>query len=182
MSRIGKQPIILPQGVDVTIDGPLVIVKGEKGTLERALHAAAILTKQEGALHVSVKDPKNNAQRALWGLSQRLVSNMVYGVTHGFEKQLELVGIGFRAALSGRKLVLNVGFSHPVEFNVPDGIDAKVEKNSIIITGIDKELVGQTAARIRAIRKPEPYKGKGIRLAGEVVRKKAGKATKAGAK
>ncbi len=182
MSRIGKQPIAIPAQVDVTIDNSLVVVKGPKGTLQRVLHEAVILTKDGAALHVTVRDPENNSHRALWGLFGRLILNMVSGVTKGFEKKLELNGVGFRAALSGHALTLNVGFSHVVEFPLPEGIEAKVEKNIITLTGIDKELVGQTAASIRKIRKPEPYKGKGIRYVGEVVRKKAGKAAKAGAK
>lgn len=182
MSRIGKQPITVPAGVDVTIDGSLMVVKGPKGILQRTIHSAVTFTKDGEVLHVTVKDPESNAHRALWGLFQRLILNMVTGVTKGFEKQLELNGVGFRAALSGRSLTLNVGFSHPVEFPLPADIEAKVEKNVITLTGIDKELVGQTAASIRKIRKPEPYKGKGIRYVGEVIRKKAGKAAKAGAK
>ncbi len=182
MSRIGKQPIFIPEGVNVEIDGSSVVVKGPKGTMKRVLHSAVILGKKEGVLHVTVKNPNSNTHRALWGLSQRLVLNMVHGVTQGFEKQLELNGIGFRASLSDRTLTLNVGFSHPVEFLLPSGVDVKVEKNVITINGIDKEMVGETAARIRRIRKPEPYKGKGICYLGEVIRKKAGKAAKAGAK
>ncbi|MBI4272708.1 50S ribosomal protein L6 [Candidatus Uhrbacteria bacterium] len=182
MSRIGKQPITVPGGVDVNIDGSVVAIKGPKGSLQRTLHSAVTIGKDGSTLHVTVGDPQNNTHKALWGLSQRLVSNMVNGVTKGFEKQLELNGVGFRASLSGRALTLNVGFSHAVEFSLPLGIEAKVEKNVITLSGIDKELVGQTAASIRKIRKPEPYKGKGIRYVGEVVRKKAGKAAKAGAK
>lgn len=182
MSRIGKQPIQIPSGVEVSINARTAAVKGPKGQLTRTFHPAVSIAVNNGVATVTVKDETNKLHRSLWGLSQRLLTNMVSGVVKGVEKQLELNGVGFRAAVAGSTLTLNVGFSHPVEFRLPDGISARVEKNVVTISGIDKELVGEIAAQIRKIRKPEPYKGKGIRYVGEVVRKKAGKAAKAGAK
>ncbi|MEK7516424.1 MAG: 50S ribosomal protein L6 [Patescibacteria group bacterium] len=184
MSRIGKKPIAIPAGVEVAITPELVTVKGLKGTLTRRFHPhvrIAIAEAPERTATVTVKNPDVRTDRALWGLSARLLSNMIAGVTAGFEKRLEIVGIGYKASVSGSTLTLEVGFSHPVVFPLPSGIAAKVEKNTIAISGSDKELVGETAARIRAIRKPEPYKGKGIKYADEVIRRKAGKAAKAGA-
>ena len=182
MSRIGKQPIGIPSGVQLTLTGSSLHVKGPKGELVRTLHPVISLKIAEGVAEVHVRTPEDKNQRALWGLFNRLITNMILGVTKGYEKQLELNGVGFRANTSGRTLTLNVGFSHPVEFGLPLGIEAKVEKNVITLSGIDKEVLGESAAQIRRIRKPEPYKGKGIRYVGEVVRKKAGKAAKAGAK
>ncbi len=182
MSRIGKQLITLPAGVEVTIALPIVSVKGPKGTLQQLLHSHVSLSKDDDILRVHVKDEKNVFDRGLWGLSQRLIQNMVTGVTKGFEKQLELHGVGYKVVLSGDGLTLNLGFSHPIQCILPAGIEAKVEKNVITLSGIDKQLIGETAAYIRSFRKPEPYKGKGIRYVGEVIRMKAGKAAKAGAK
>ncbi len=182
MSRIGKQPIVIPSGVDVALTGSSLVVKGPKGELRRVIHSDVLVVLKDGVLEVNVKDASEKPQRSLWGLFQRLISNMITGVTKGYEKQLELQGVGFRASVAGRTLTLNVGFSHPVDFPLPTGIEAKVEKNIITLSGIDKELLGEAAAQIRQVRKPEPYKGKGIRYVGEVVRKKAGKAAKAGAK
>jgi len=182
MSRIGKQPVQIPSGVEMAVNARTVSVKGPKGQLTRTFHPAVSIAVSNGVATVSVKDETDKLHRSLWGLSQRLLANMVMGVQKGMQKQLELNGVGFRASVAGSTLTLNVGFSHPVEFHLPDGIAAAVEKNVITITGIDKELVGEIAAQIRKIRKPEPYKGKGIRYVGEVVRKKAGKAAKAGAK
>lgn len=175
MSRIGKRPIEIPQGVELKIDNDLIIIKGSKGELRKKLHPVVRVEKEENFLKVKIKNQENRKEKALWGTFQRLISNMILGVTKGFEKQLELVGIGYRAEVRGNKLILNTGFSHPVEFFLPQGIEAKVEKNIITLSGIDKELVGETAARIRRIRKPEPYKGTGIRYVGEIIRKKAGK-------
>ncbi|MBI2484017.1 50S ribosomal protein L6 [Candidatus Uhrbacteria bacterium] len=182
MSRIGKQPVQIPSGVEVSVHERAVTVKGPKGQLTRTFHHAVSIALNDGVVLVTVKDETNKLHRSLWGLSQRLLTNMVSGVVKGVEKQLELNGVGFRASVAGPLLTLNVGFSHPVEFQLPDGIAARVEKNVVTLAGIDKELVGETAAQIRKIRKPEPYKGKGIRYVGEIVRKKAGKAAKAGAK
>lgn len=182
MSRIGKQPIDIPSGVSIAISDKHINVKGPKGSLDAVLHAAVSIAQTDSSLGVTVTDPTNKDHRALWGLWQRLVTNMVQGVSKGFEKKLELQGVGYRVAASGKGLTLNLGYSHPIEVALPQGVEAAVEKNTITLKGIDKQLIGQTAARIRALRKPEPYKGKGIRYVGEVVRKKAGKAGKAGAK
>jgi len=182
MSRIGKLPIEIPAGVDVTLSGAEVAVKGPKGMLRQALHPHVMITREENVLQVTVKDPENQRDHALWGLFQRLVANMVTGTTKGFEKQLEINGVGYKVASAGRSLNLSLGYSHPIEFTLPDGIDAKVEKNIITLTGIDKQAVGEIAAQIRRLRKPEPYKGKGIKYVGEVIRRKAGKAAKAAGK
>lgn len=182
MSRIGKQPIQIPPGVTVSVNGNHCSVRGPKGELAWVLHPHAHITTEEKTLHIQVRDPKDIFDRSLWGLSQRLIANMITGVTEGFEKKLELNGVGYKVAVSGATVTLHLGFSHPIEFTLPKGIEAKVEKNTLTISGIDKQLVGETAARIRAFRKPEPYKGKGIRYVDEVIRKKAGKAAKAGAK
>ncbi|MFN3301536.1 MAG: 50S ribosomal protein L6 [Patescibacteria group bacterium] len=175
MSRIGKKPIEIPSGVEVKIENGFISVKGPRGELSLKLHPKVIVEKKDSLIKVSVKNPQEKKERALWGTFQRLITNMIIGVTKGYEKKLELVGLGYRASLSQNKLILNVGFSHEVEFNLPEGIEAKVEKNIITISGNDKQLVGEIAARIRKIRPPEPYKGTGIRYFKEVIRKKAGK-------
>ncbi|MEN9823473.1 MAG: 50S ribosomal protein L6 [Ilumatobacteraceae bacterium] len=179
MSRIGKAPITVPSGVDVTIDGASVTVKGPKGTLSRELPGAISVRKDESAL--VVERPNDERQnRALHGLSRTLVSNMVVGVTDGFSKELEIIGVGYRAeALAPTQLRLALGFSHPVLMDAPEGITFEVPTQTrVIVKGIDKELVGQVAANIRAVRKPEPYKGKGVRYLGEKVLRKAGKTGK----
>jgi len=178
MSRVGKSPIPVPSGVDVTISGTHVTVKGPQGTLERDI-PAPISVRQEGdELRVERPDDERR-NRALHGLVRSLVNNMVLGVTEGYTRQLEIVGVGYRANLAGSTLDLSLGFSHPVKVDAPDGITFEVpQPTQITVKGIDKELVGQVAANIRAIRKPEPYKGKGVRYAGEHVRRKAGKAAK----
>jgi len=176
MSRIGKQPITIPAGVTVTIDGSLLHAKGPKGELTQKIHPQVIVSQQEGVLTINIKDETDKSQRALWGLFGSLVNNMIVGVTEGFTKQLDITGVGFKAAITGGSLVLNVGFSHPVNFPIPKGIDIKVDGNVITVTGIDKQLVGEIAAQIRKVKKVEPYKGKGIKYVGEVVRRKAGKA------
>ncbi|PJE59735.1 MAG: 50S ribosomal protein L6 [Candidatus Portnoybacteria bacterium CG10_big_fil_rev_8_21_14_0_10_44_7] len=174
MSRIGKQPIKIPTGVDVRLQEKNLQVKGPKGELILAVHPQILVTIKPEEISVRPqKETKEN--RALWGLFRSLIANMVEGVTAGFEKKLEFNGVGFKAQVQGNKLVLEVGFSHPVEIEAPAGITLAVEKNVITISGVDKQMVGQTAAKIRAIKKPEPYKGTGIRYQGEVVRKKAGK-------
>jgi len=175
MSRIGKQQIEIPQSVEVKIEDGIIIVKGPRGELQLKLHPLVKLRKEDNCLKVEVENSEEKSSKALWGTFQRLVSNMIIGVRQGFEKKLELIGIGYRAEVRDRKLILNIGFSHPVEFPLPQGIEARVEKNIIILSGIDKQLVGETAAQIRRLRKPEPYKGTGIRYFGEIVRKKAGK-------
>jgi large subunit ribosomal protein L6 len=174
MSRIGKKPILVPSGATVTVSGNLVTLKGPKGELKGELHPDVAAEVKGSEIVIS---PKRKAKRvfALWGLMRSLVANMVEGVTSGFEKKLEFEGIGFRANVEGSVLVFQLGFSHPVRFEAPEGIKFAVEKNTITVSGIDKWLVGETTARIRALKPPEPYKGKGIRHQGEVIRRKAGK-------
>ncbi len=179
MSRIGKLPIPIPDGVTASITDARIDVKGPKGTLGLDIPAGVTVTQTDQQLTVSVKQPDQQTQRALWGLIRVLVRNLVVGVSQGFTKQLEINGVGYRATVNGSNLVLNVGFSHPVDFTIPAGIDIKVEKNVIAVSGIDKQLVGETAAKIRSIRKPEPYKGKGIKYVDETIRRKAGKVVKA---
>ena len=179
MSRIGRLPISVPNGVALTIDGQTVTVKGPKGTLSRELPGAITVRREDSQL--LVERPNDERQsRSLHGLSRALVSNMVVGVTQGFAKELEIVGVGYRAELKGPSaLRLNLGFSHPVDVAAPEGVTFEVPvQTRVIIKGIDKELVGQVAANIRSIRKPEPYKGKGVRYLGERVQRKAGKAGK----
>jgi len=176
MSRIGKKPIELTDKVEAKIEGDLITVKGPKGTLTQKIHPLVKVTAQDSQILVSVNNPEDCDEKALWGLFRSLINNMVLGVTSGFEKKLEINGVGYKARVEGtKKLVLNVGYSHPVDFELPAGITCQVENNVITITGIDKQLVGETAANIRKIRKPEPYKGKGIKYADEVLRHKAGK-------
>ena len=176
MSRIGKEPVVLPDGVDVKVDGSHVTVKGPKGTLERDFSDLMSFNVEDGTVVVVPADEERET-RALHGLSRALLDNMVVGVTDGYRQELQTVGVGYRANLQGRKLELAVGFSHPVHIEAPDGVDFEVpEPTKIIVSGIDKEAVGQIAANIRRVRPPEPYKGKGIRYAGEHVRRKAGKA------
>ncbi|MDX1689880.1 MAG: 50S ribosomal protein L6 [Acidimicrobiia bacterium] len=176
MSRIGNAPIQLPSGVDVTVDGQTVTVKGSKGSLTRELVDRVSVDVEDGVVTVS-RDGDDREAKSLHGLFRALIANMVTGVSEGFEKRLETVGVGYRASLQGSTLELQVGFSHPVHMQAPDGIDFEVpDQNTIIVRGIDKETVGQVAANIRAVRPPEPYKGKGIRYADEYVRRKAGKA------
>ncbi|MBI4253227.1 50S ribosomal protein L6 [Candidatus Uhrbacteria bacterium] len=182
MSRIGKQLIPIPNGVQFTVSEQEVRVKGPKGELVQALHPLVRCMQENGTIFVSVLNPDEKNQRALWGLFQRLVANMVQGVTVGFSKSLEVNGVGFKVAVSGNQLTLSLGFSHPVTFVLPQGVIGMVEKNVITVSGADKQVVGETAARIRALKKPEPYKGKGIKYTNESIRRKAGKAGKAGGK
>jgi large subunit ribosomal protein L6 len=178
VSRVGKAPIAIPAGVELTIDGATVAVKGPKGTLTRTVSKDMILTLENGALLVSRPSDERN-HKALHGLTRTLIANMVEGVTKGYSRTLEMVGTGYRAAKAGTKLTLQVGFSHPVEFEPPAGIEFVVPaQNQIVVNGIDKEIVGQTAAEIRGVRPPEPYLGKGIRYQGEKVRRKEGKTGK----
>jgi len=174
MSRIGKQPILIPENVEIKIDGQLIMVKGPKGDLKWELPEEIALEIKEGQIILSPKKQTKKAI-ALWGTSRSLVFNLVQGVTQGFEKKLEIEGVGYRAELQGKKLILHLGYSHPVEIEAPEGIEFQVDKNIITVKGIDKQLVGQVAAQIRSKRKPEPYKGKGIRYLGEEIRRKAGK-------
>lgn len=178
MSRIGKQPVPIPSQVSVDIKGNHITVKGPKGTLERELPSAIVVEQKDSTVEVS---PENNSRiaRQRHGLSRTLVANMVEGVSQGFEKRLQIQGVGYRAQAQGSKLTLNVGYSKPVEMQMPEGINVAVERNTeVILTGINKEVLGNTAAKIRSVRPPEPYKGKGIRYLGENVRRKAGKTGK----
>jgi large subunit ribosomal protein L6 len=182
MSRIGKQPIEIPSGVDVTVgEGNVVTVKGPRGELSQAMHANMTIAVDGGVARVERPDDEG-FNRGLHGLTRTLVANMVEGVTKGFEKRLEIVGVGYRAAMKGKDIEVQAGFSHPVLVRVPEGIEFEVPApTQIVVRGNDKQAVGEIAATIRKIRKPEPYKGKGIRYEGEYVRKKAGKAAKTGA-
>lgn len=178
MSRIGKKPVPVPSGVTVSVDSQSVVVKGPKGELSRVLPGEVNIA-QEGEQIVVTRQDDSRVSRARHGLSRTLIANMVEGVSKGFEKRLEIKGVGYRAAVKGKTLTMNLGYSHPVEFEPPAGIDFKVESNTnVIVSGIDKELVGTIAAKIRDARPPEPYKGKGVRYLGEMVRRKAGKAGK----
>lgn len=179
MSRIGKQIITIPSGVQVTESGLVVTVKGPKGQLTQVLHPHVKVAIDADTINVSVLNTEEKLDRSLWGLSQRLISNMVQGVTVGYEKKLELNGVGFKVALAGNGLALSLGFSHPVTFVIPQGIQANIEKNLITLTGIDKQLLGETAAQLRRLKPPEVYKGKGIKYLEEVIRRKAGKTAKA---
>ena len=182
MSRIGRLPVAVPSTVEVTIDGRHVTVTGPKGTLSRDLHPDITVVREDGQLIVS-RPTEQKTHKQLHGLTRTLVNNMVVGVTDGYRKGLEITGVGYRASKVGEKLLLNLGYSHPIEIDPPKGISFEVENPTrLAVVGIDKELVGQIAARVRATRKPEPYKGKGVRYAGEQIRRKAGKAGKIGGK
>lgn len=184
MSRIGKKPILIPSGVDVSVDGQTVTVKGPKGTLTRVMHPHVTVTVGdfEGApaAMITVKNGEAVGDRAQWGTARANLANMVHGVSEGFSRSLEVNGVGFRVSVQGRNVLMNLGFSHDVNFALPEGSSATVDKNVITVTGADRQLVGETAARIRKLKVPEPYKGKGIKYTDEVVRRKAGKAAKAG--
>jgi large subunit ribosomal protein L6 len=175
MSRIGKKPIAVPDGVTVELGPELVVVKGPKGELSQGVSPRMTIEEEDGTL--TVKRPTDRGpDRALHGLTRSLLANLVEGVTEGFERRLEIQGVGYRARLQGRTLDLTVGYSHPVSLAAPEGIEFEVpQPTQVIVRGIDKQLVGETAARIRRVRPPEPYKGKGIRYAGEQVRRKVGK-------
>jgi len=182
MSRIGRLPISLPATVDVTIEGRQLTVTGPRGTLSRTLHPDMAVAKEDGTIVVS-RPTEQKTHKQLHGLTRTLVNNMVIGVTDGYRKGLEITGVGYRATLNGKRLTLNLGYSHPIEIEPPEGISFEVENPTrLAVVGIDKELVGQIAAKVRSTRKPEPYKGKGVRYAGEQVRRKAGKAGKIGGK
>ena len=175
MSRIGKQPIPVPSGVDVTIEPELVRVKGPKGELQQRISRDMKVEQENGTLLVT-RPTDRGEHRALHGLTRSLIFNMVHGVTEGYEKRLQIQGVGYRAALKGRDIELSVGYSHQVQITAPDGIEFEVpQPTQIVVRGIDKQAVGEIAARIRKVRPPEPYKGKGIRYAGEQVRRKVGK-------
>ncbi len=180
MSRIGRLPISLPSGVEITQEGSRLRVKGPLGELEREIHPEMRIEREDGTLRV-VRPSDEPRHRALHGLTRTLINNMVTGVTTGFTKNLEISGVGYRAQLQGQKLVLALGYSHPVEVDPPAGIEFRLDSPTRLgVFGADKELVGQTAAHIRSKRKPEPYKGKGIKYAGEHILRKAGKAGKVG--
>ena len=184
MSRIGKKFIPIPSGVDVTLENGRVDVRGPKGSLSHKLHSHVSVAIEDvdggKGIVVSVRNPDAVGDRAQWGTAPAVVANMVTGVTAGFTRSLEINGVGFRVSVQGQKVVLNLGFSHDVEYELPAGVSATVEKNVLTIIGIDREVVGQTAAHIRKLRVPEPYKGKGIKYTDETIRRKAGKAAKAG--
>lgn len=181
MSRIGEAPINIPSSVNISIEGQEVVVKGPLGELSFQFPGVVKVEMEDQQLVVKLKKGESGA-KAMHGLTRSLIANMVVGVDQGWQKKLELVGVGFRAQLAGDKLTLNVGYSHPVDVTAPAGITFKVEDNTkITVSGIDKQSVGQVAATIRKVRPPEPYKGKGIRYSGEYVRRKAGKAGKVGA-
>lgn len=174
MSKIGKKPIEIPEGVEVKIIKKEVIVKGPKGELRRRLRDEIGVEVKEGKLFV-FPERQTKQTKAFWGLERALLANMIKGVKHGFEKKLEIQGVGYRAKTEGKKLILEVGFTHPVEIEAPEGITFQAEKNIITVSGIDKQLVGQVAAKIRRIKPPDAYKGKGIRYLGEEIRLKPGK-------
>ena len=180
MSRIGKKPVLLPAGVEVTLADKQVTIKGPKGTLALTLPATVTVSEQADprSLVVAVADEELVSDRALWGLVRQLLDNAVKGVQTHFEKALEYVGVGFKVALEGRVVVMDVGFSHRVRFELPEGVDGKVEKQVLTLSGADNQLVGEIAAQIRRVRPPEPYKGKGIKYVNEVIRRKAGKTAK----
>lgn len=178
MSRIGKKTIIIPEKVEVKLEHGLVVVKGPKGELKQKIHPLVHVEVKDKEINVKIKNDKDKLQKSLWGTTRQLVSNMILGVTQGFQKQLEINGIGYRAEIKANELILNIGYSHSVNFKIPENIEIKVEKNLITVSGIDKQLVGETAAQIRKVRKPEPYKGKGIKYVDEVIRRKAGKQAK----
>ncbi len=194
MSRIGKKPVILPAGVTVELNGNVLTVKGPKGTLTQEVHPKVVVTITDGEngkeVIVDVAKKEDKREKALWGLFRSLVQNMVDGVNTGYTKQLDVVGVGFKAEVRGTTLVLNLGFSHAIDFEIAPGVEVKVEKDpakvtilqyqtTITLTGIDKQLVGQVAANIRELKKPEPYKGKGIKYSDETIIRKAGKVVKA---
>ena len=176
MSRIGRAPITVPAGVDVSIsESNAVTVKGPKGTLARTLHADMIIEREGNVIYVK-RPPEDKQHKSLHGLTRTLLNNMVVGVTDGFKRELEINGVGYRAAMQGKKIALTLGFSHPMEMDPPEGITIEVPApNRIVVSGSDKQMVGETAANIRKIRPPEPYKGKGIKYADERIRRKEGK-------
>jgi large subunit ribosomal protein L6 len=177
MSRIGRLPITVPSGVEVKIDGSNVAVKGPKGELSHVVASPIEIALEEGTVTVTRPNDERES-RSLHGLTRTLISNMIVGVTDGYEKQLEVIGTGYRVQAKGSDLEFALGYSHPVPVKAPEGISFKVEGNKVTVAGIDKQRVGETAANIRKLRRPDPYKGKGVRYAGEVIRRKAGKAGK----
>lgn len=176
MSRIGKQPLEIPAGVEVTIAGQMLTVKGSKGSLQMQVPDVLKVEKKENSIVFEQINPKNEKKiNAIWGTYRRLLENMVEGVTKGYEKKLEVMGVGFRVALAKNQLTFNVGYTHPVVYDLPKGVEAKVEKLTVTVSGMDKQMVGEVAAQIKKIRVPDAYKGKGIKFAGEVLKLKPGK-------
>jgi large subunit ribosomal protein L6 len=174
MSRVGKKPISIPDNSKISYDNRVITVQGEKGTLKRTVHPDVDLKIEDKILSVTL-DKETRINKALQGLTRSLIANMITGVSKGFDRQLEINGIGYRAELKGKSIVFNLGYSHPINFDLPDGISATVDKTIVKLTGIDKELLGHTAAAIRRLRPPEPYKGKGIKYVEERIQRKAGK-------
>lgn len=174
MSRIGKMPVPIPKGVTVELKDEQIKVKGPKGQLDRSIHPMVNVSVQDDQIIVAVGD-ESKESKSLHGLFRALIANMVTGVSQGFQRELEIVGVGYRAEISGKTATFNLGHSHPIVFELPDGIEGSIDRNKISLQGIDKELLGKTAAKIRGFRKPEPYKGKGIRYVDEYVKRKAGK-------
>ncbi len=181
MSRIGKKKITIPAGVTAVLEKNQVVVKGPKGELKLAVHPRVVVVCDKNEITTQVVNENNKQDRALWGTFSSLMFNMVKGVTEGFKKELEINGVGYKAAMKGQNLMLEVGFSHPVEVKPTPGIKFSVDKNLITIEGADKQMVGEMAAQVRGIKKPEPYKGKGIKYTTEVIRRKAGKTAAKGA-
>ena len=177
MSRIGKKPVPVPSGVDVRIQGRDVTVKGPKGQLQRSFKGVTF--EQADGLVTVTPDSMSRTDRSLWGLGRTLLNNMVVGVSEGFTRELEINGVGYRAAVKGNTVEFNLGYSHPINFPMPDGVKIEVDKQTMVkVSGVSKQAVGQTAAKIRALRPPEPYKGKGVKYVGEYIRRKVGKAAK----
>jgi large subunit ribosomal protein L6 len=174
MSRIGRKPVEIPKGVQVSITGDAISAKGPKGTLKLTRNKMVEIKEDQGTI-VFARSGEDGPERAAHGLMRALVANMLHGVTQGFTRQLEINGVGYKAEIKGGTIVLSLGFSHPVEYKLPEGISAKVDKNMLILSGIDKELVGAAAAKVRSFRPPEPYKGKGIKYVEETIIRKAGK-------
>ena len=174
MSRVGKKPIPIPDKTQISYKDRVINVKGEKGALERTIHPDVDI-KIDGGMVSVITNSENRTSHAFWGLTRSLIANMITGVNKGFERALEINGIGYRAELNGQCIIFNLGYSHPINFDLPEGISASLEKNNIKLSGIDKELLGQTAAATRKLRPPEPYKGKGIKYAEEHINRKAGK-------
>lgn len=181
MSRLGKLPIELPVGTTAKIDNNFIVVKGPKGELKQATHNFVKVDISDKSILVTL-DSQEKKAKSFWGLYRTLINNMVIGVNAGYQKKLEINGVGYKVALQGRKLVFNLGFSHPVNFPLPDGINAQVEANAITVSGIDKQLLGEISAQIRGLKKPEPYKGKGIKYSDEIIRRKSGKSASKGDK
>lgn len=176
MSRVGKQILEIPSGITVSFADRVVTVKNDKATLSQIIPVGVKVGVADNKVTVTVDNEDDKQMKMSWGTTTSLVKNMIKGLREGFQKELEINGVGFKASVSGKKLNLNLGFSHPIEFDIPQGIEASIEKNLITLKGYDKQLVGQVAAQIRALKKPEPYKGKGIKYIDEVIRRKAGKA------